>query len=353
MKAVVFTEYGSPDVLEVRDVAKPTPHDDEVLVRIHATSLNEWDDGALRGQDVVNRLIFGLWAPKQGRQILGSDIAGVVEAVGRKVTRFKPGDAVYGDLSGRWGGFAEYVCAAEKALAPKPGSMTFEQAAAIPQAGLLAYQALRMMGPMRPGQTFLINGAGGGVGTFALQLLKPHGLVVSAVDSAGKLELLRDLGAAQVLDYAREDFTRTGQLYDFILDVKTLRSVLACTRALKPGGTYVTVGGSMPRLFQALLLWPWIALVQRKKIRVLALKANQGLEALNELFEAGKLAPVIDRCFGLEETAEAFRFYREGNHRGKVLIVVGSAHGATPLTTTPSEHPQGFGTDKLNITSGQ
>ncbi|MBK8727036.1 MAG: NAD(P)-dependent alcohol dehydrogenase [Holophagaceae bacterium] len=317
MKAVVFTKYGSPDVLEVRDVEKPTPQDGEVLVRIHATSLNEWDDGALRGEDVVNRLIFGVQAPKRGRQILGSDIAGVVESVGKGVTRFQSGDAVYGDLSGRWGGFAEFVCAPEKALAPKPRSMTFEQAAAIPQAGLLAFQALRMMGPMRPGQTLLINGAGGGVGTFALQLLKPHGLVVSAVDSAGKLELLRELGAAQVHDYAREDFTRTGQRYDFILDVKTLRSVLACTRALKPAGSYVTVGGSMPRLIQALLLWPWVALVQRKKIRLLALKANQGLDVLNELFEAGKLVPVIDRCFGLEETAAAFRFYEAGEPPGK------------------------------------
>jgi NADPH:quinone reductase-like Zn-dependent oxidoreductase len=290
VKAIVFRRYGSPDVLELKEVENPIPQIDEVLVRIHATSLNEWDDGALRGADVVNRLLFGLRAPKRNRQILGSDIAGVVDAVGRDVTRFKPGDAVYGDLSGRWGGFAEFVCAPEKALAPKPRDMTFEQAAAIPQAGLLAFQALRMLGPMKPGQTLLINGAGGGVGTFAIQLAKLHGVVVSAVDSAGKLELLRELGAAQVHDYAREDFTKTGQRYDFILDVKTLRSVLACTRALKPGGTYVTVGGSMARLFQALLLWPWIALVQRKKIRILALKANQGLEALNELFEAGKLA---------------------------------------------------------------
>ncbi|MBK8724528.1 MAG: NAD(P)-dependent alcohol dehydrogenase [Holophagaceae bacterium] len=322
MNAVVFSRYGSPDVLEFKEIAKPSPLEREVLVRIHATSLNEWDDGALRGEDVVNRLIFGLFAPKWNRQILGSDIAGVVEAVGHGVTRFKPGDAVYGDLSGRWGGFAEFVCAPESALATKPPGMTFEQAAAIPQAGLLAFQALRMMGPMRPGQSLLINGAGGGVGTFALQLLKPLGVVVSAVDSAAKLELLRELGATQVHDYAREDFTQGGQRYDFILDVKTLRSVLACTRALKPGGTYVTVGGSMARLFQALLLWPWIALVQRKKIRLLALKANEGLESLNELFEAGKLAPVVDRCFGLEETVAAFRFYGTGQHKGKVVITV-------------------------------
>jgi NADPH:quinone reductase-like Zn-dependent oxidoreductase len=322
MKAVVFTRYGSPDVLEFKEVEKPAPQDGEVLVRIHATSLNEWDAGALRGADVVNRLIFGVRSPKRGRQILGSDIAGVVEAVGRNVTRFQPGDEVYGDLSGRWGGFAEYVCASEKALAPKPPSMTFEQAAATPQAGLLAWQALRMMGTLRPGQKLLINGAGGGVGTFALQLVKPFDVVASAVDSAGKLELLRELGAAQVHDYVREDFTKTGQRYDLILDVKTTRSILDCTRALNKGGTYVTVGGAMPRLFQALLFWPWIALVQRKKIRVLALKANEGLESLNELFEAGKLRPVIDRFFGLEETAEAFRFYEEGQHMGKVVINV-------------------------------
>lgn len=330
MKAIVFTTYGSPDVLELKEVERPTPQNDEVLVRVQATSLNEWDWGALHGQDVVNRLLFGLRSPKKTRQILGSDIAGRVEAVGRDARRFKPGDEVYGDLSGRWGGFADWVCAPEKSLTLKSPGMTFEQAAAIPQAGLLALQALRLMGPLQPGQKLLINGAGGGVGTFALQLVRSHGVEVTAVDAPGKLDMLRALGAARVIDYTREDFTRTGQRYDLILDVKTTRSVLACARALRPEGTYVTVGGSMARLFQALLLWPWIALVQRKTIRLLALKPNEGLATFNELFEAGQVLPVIDRCFDLSETAQAFRFYGEGQHKGKVVVTLALPNRAAP-----------------------
>lgn len=338
MKAMVFTRYGGPDAIEAREIEAPEAGDQEVKVRVHAVSLNEWDDGALRGESFINRLIFGLRAPKRGRQILGSDIAGVVEAVGPGVTRFQPGDAVYGDLSGRWGGFAEFVCAPETALAPKPEGMTFEQAAAIPQAGLLALQALAMAGPLWPGQTLLINGAGGGVGTFALQLARLHGVVVSAVDSAGKLEMLRELGAARVLDFARVDFTRSPERYDLILDVKTTRSVRACARALSPGGTYITVGGAIPRLLQALLLRPWIALMQRKRIGVLALKANEGLETLSALFDAGHLRPVIDRCFSLEATVQAFRFYREGQHKGKVVITVVPAAGHDS-TRSPSITP--------------
>jgi NADPH:quinone reductase-like Zn-dependent oxidoreductase len=322
MKAVVFDRYDGPDDLGLQELAAPEPGDLEVRVRVRAASLNEWDDGALRGVPFVNRLIFGLRRPRRDRRILGSDIAGVVDAVGPGVTRFQPGDEVYGDLSGRWGGFAEAVCAPEAALAPKPPGMTFEQAAAMPQAGLLAFQSLALMGPLLPGQTLLINGAGGGVGTFAIQLAKLHGVVVSAVDSAGKLAMLRDLGATEVFDYAQVDFTRAAPRYDLILDVKTTRSVLACARALNRGGTYITVGGAIPRLLQALLLRPWIALFHRKRIGILALKANEGLEALSELFNAGKLVPVIDRCFSLEQTADAFRFYGTGQHLGKVVISV-------------------------------
>jgi len=339
MKAMMFSRYGGPDAIEPREIAAPQPGAHEVRVRVHAVSLNEWDDGALRGESFINRLIFGLRAPKRGRQILGSDIAGVVETIGPGATRFQPGDAVYGDLSGRWGGFAEFVCAPETAMSPKPAGMTFEQAAAIPQAGLLALQALAMMGPLRPGQTLLINGAGGGVGTFALQLARLHGVIVSAVDSAGKLELLRELGAAQVFDFVREDFTRSRQRYDLILDVKTTRSVRACARALNPGGTYITVGGAIPRLLQALVLRPWIALVHRKRIGVLALKANEGLETLSALFDAGHLRPVIDRSFSLGATAQAFRFYQEGQHRGKVVITLVASAGqgvaGSPSITPP------------------
>jgi len=292
MKAIVFTKYGSPDVLELKEVEKPTPQDDEVLIRVHAASLNDWDWGALHGTPFVNRLMFGLLKPK--KQILGSDIAGRIEAVGKNVLQFQPGDEVFGDLSGDWGGFAEYVCARENALALKTPSMTFEQAAAIPQAAMLALQGLRDKGRIQPGQKLLINGAGGGVGTFAIQIAKLYGAEVTGVDSPGKLEMLRSMGAEHVIDYTQEDFTRNGQCYDLILDVKTNRSILDCARALSPNGTYVTVGGSMARLFQALLLGPWISMTTNKSIRILALKPNKGLDYMKELFEAGKVVPVID-----------------------------------------------------------
>ncbi|MDP9177330.1 MAG: NAD(P)-dependent alcohol dehydrogenase [Gemmatimonadota bacterium] len=320
MKAVVFTRYGSPDVLELKEVEKPAPGDDEVLIRVHAVSLNDWDYGALGGTDLVNRLIFGLVRPK--KQILGSDIAGRIEAVGSNVQQFRPGDEVYGDLSGEWGGFAEYVCARENALVPKAPGMTFEQAAAIPQAAMLALQALRDIGRIQSGQTLLINGAGGGVGTFAIQIAKLYDAEITAVDSASKLDMLRSMGAKHVIDYKQEDFTRTGQRYDLIVDVKTSRSIFDCARALSPDGVYVTVGGSMGRLFQGLMGWPWIAMTTSKRMRILALKANKGLAYMNELFESGTVVPVIDGSYKLSQVPEAFRYFGEGQHKGKVVITV-------------------------------
>lgn len=324
MKAIVFTKYGSPDVLELKDVERPTPKDDEVLIRVHAASLNDWDCGALDGTSFVNRLIFGLLNPK--KQILGSDIAGRIEAVGKNIHQFRPGDEVFGDLSGRWGGFAEYVCARENAVVIKAPNMTFEEAAAIPQAGLLALQGLRAMGRIHPGQKLLINGAGGGVGTFAIQIAKLDGVEVTAVDSPDKLDLLRSIGAEHVIDYTQEDFTKNGQRYDLILDVKTTRSILDCARALSPNGTYVTVGGSMARLLQALLLGPWISMTQKKKIRLLSLKPNNGLAYMKELFEAGKVAPVIDGPYTLGEVPNAFRYFGEGRHKGKLVITVDQSY---------------------------
>lgn len=322
MKAIVFTKYGSPDVLELKEVEKPTPKDDEVLIRVHAASLNDWDWGALQGTPFVNRLMFGLLRPK--KQILGSDIAGRIEAVGKNVSQFRPGDEVFGDLSGEWGGFAEYVCARENALALKSPGMTFEQAAAIPQAAMLAVQGLRAMGRIQPGQKLLINGAGGGVGTFAVQIAKLSGAEVTGVDSPEKLDMLRSMGFDQVIDYTQEDFTRNGQRYDLILDVKTQRSILDCARALSPHGIYVTVGGSMPRLFQALFLWPWISMIRKKSIRLVVLKPNKDLAYMKELFEAGKVVPVIDGPYKLSELPEAMRYFGEGRHKGKVLIVTES-----------------------------
>lgn len=320
MKAVVFARYGSPDVLELQDVGKPVPRDHEVLIRVQAVSLNDWDWEALRGTPFVNRLLFGLLRPR--KRILGSDVAGRVEAVGRNVRRFKPGDDVFGDLSGDWGGFAEYVCARERALATKSPGMTCEQAAAIPQAGMLAVQALRDKGRIRQGQKVLINGAGGGVGTFALQLARLHGAEVTAVDSRDKLDMLRSMGAAHLIDYAQVDFTRTGERYDLILDVKTRRPIPACARALRPGGVYVTVGGSMLRLILALAWVPWLALVRKKHVRIVALKPNKDLEYMKERFEAGEVVPVIDRPYSLGEVPEAFRYFGAGRHKGKVVITV-------------------------------
>ena len=321
MKAIVYTKYGPPDVLQLKEVAKPTPKDDEVLIKVHASSINDWDWGLLRGTPFVNRLLYGLLKPKM--QILGSDIAGRVEAVGRNVKQFQPGDEVFGDISGcGWGGFAEYVCVPENALVLKPASMTFEEAAAIPQAAMLAVQGLRDKGQIQQGQKLLINGAGGGVGTFAVQIAKLYGVEVTGVDSSGKLDMLRSIGADHVIDYTQEDFTKNGQCYDLILDVKTNRSIFDYTRALCPNGIYVTVGGSMVRLFQALILGPWISMISKKKIRIVGLKQNKDLAYMNELFEAGKVKPVIDGPYKLSEVPEAIRYFGEGNHKGKVVITV-------------------------------
>ncbi len=318
MKAIVYTKYGTPDVLELKEIDRPIPKEDEVLIKVYAVSLNDWDCGLLEG-DFVNRLLNGLLKPKI--KILGSDIAGRVEAVGKYVEKFRPGDEVFGDLSGRWGGFAQYVCARENALALKPASMTFEEAAAIPQAAMLAIQGLHK-GKIRSGQKILINGAGGGVGTFAVQIAKLYGVEITGVDSAGKLDMLHSLGFDHVIDYKREDFTKNGKHYDLILDAKTNRSIFDCCRALRPNGIYVTVGGSMIRLLQALILGPWISMISNKKIGIVALKPNKDLAYMNELFEAGKVKPVIDGPYKLKEVPSAFRLFGEGVHKGKVVITV-------------------------------
>jgi NADPH:quinone reductase-like Zn-dependent oxidoreductase len=318
MKAIVFTKYGTPDALELKEVDKPVPKDDEVLIKVHAVSINDWDWGLLEGSSFVNRLLSGLLRPK--KQILGSDIAGQIEAVGKDVEKFQVGDEVFGDLSGEWGGFAEYVCAREKALALKPASMTFDEAAAIPQAAMLAVQGLIDKGQIHAGQKLLINGAGGGVGTFAIQIARLYGVEATGVDSTGKLDMLRRMGFDHVIDYTQKDFTKNGQRYDLILDVKTNRSILHYMRALSPRGTYVTVGGSMARLFQALLWWPLISLTSKKKIRLVSLKVNKDLAYMKELFEAGKVKPVIDGPYKLSEVPEAMRYFAAGKHRGKVII---------------------------------
>jgi len=321
MKAVVMERYGTPDVLELRDVAKPAPKADEVLVRVHAASVNDWDWGLLQGTPFVNRMVNGLFSPKV--QIIGGDIAGRVEAVGGDVKAFEPGDEVYGDLcmSG-FGAFAEYACAPEAGLAHKPARMTFEQAAAIPQAGMLAVQGLIDVGRIQSGQQLLLNGAGGGVGTFALQMAKIYEAEVTVVDKPGKLEMLRAMGADHVVDYLKEDFTKGGKCYDLILDVKTNRSPFAYARALYPNGTYVTVGGNTSCLLQALVLGPLISLIYSKHVRIVTLKPNKDLAYMNELFDAGKLVPVIDGPYRLADVPQAFRLFGTGDHKGKIIVTM-------------------------------
>lgn len=321
MKAIVMERYGTPDVLELRDVAKPTPKVDEVLVRVHAASVNDWDWGLLQGTPFINRMLNGLFTPKV--RIIGGGIAGHVEAVGGNVKTFQPGDEVFGDLcmSG-FGAFAEYACAPEAGLAHKPVSMTFEQAAAIPQAGMLAVQGLIDVGRIQSGQKLLLNGAGGGVGTFALQIAKLYDAEVTVVDKPGKLEMLRAMGADHVVDYFKEDFTRGCKSYDLILDVKTNRSPFAYARALNPNGTYVTVGGNTSRLLQAVVLGPLISRLCNKHVRIVALKPNKDLAYMSELFEAGKLVPVIDRLFKLADVPEALRLFGTGDHKGKIIVTM-------------------------------
>ena len=326
MKAFCACKYGSMDYFAIREIAKPVPEENQVLVKVHAVSINDWDWADIgritKGRWLV-RLQFGWSKPKR---IVGSDIAGRVEAIGRHVMRFKPGDAVFGDLSsyfGGFGGFAEYVCAYETQLVSKPEHMTFEQAAAIPQAGALAIQAIAAGGPLRPGQRILINGAGGGCGTMGIQLAKLSGVEVTGVDSAEKLELMRSLGFDHVIDYTKEDFTRSGKSYDLIVDTKTSRPASALDRVLAPGGTYATVGGTA-HLFDFIVLKRWIRWRYKKNMFVVLLKPNSGLAKLCELFEAGKFKPRIDRLYDFSDAdlLAAFRRFGAGQHQGKIVITV-------------------------------
>ncbi len=322
MKAVIYTEYGGPESLRLAEVPKPVPLDNEVLVNVHAVSVNDWDFALLQ-PDMFNRLMSGFFKPK--RQIIGSDIAGRIEAVGRSVTKFKPGDEVYGDLSGRWGGFAEYVCAPEHALVLKPANMAFEEAAAIPQAALLAAQGLIDKGNLQPGQKLLINGAGGGVGTFGIQIAQSLRVNdITVVDKEAKLALLKSLGATQCIDYTKEDFTKNGQTYDLILDAKTNRPISDYLRALNPGGMYVTVGGDLSRLLKIFLSMPWINMVSKKKVSIVALKPNKDLAYITKLYEAGNLKCVIDdNSYKLKDVPEAMRYFGTADHKGKIVVSIG------------------------------
>ena len=337
MKAIVFTQYGSPECLELGEVSKPVPKDDELLVRIHASSINSWDWEALNGVPFMNRLMFGLLKPKPGKQRLGADIAGTVESVGNRVTRFQPGDEVFGDLWDNWGGFAEYSCIRETGVELKPANSTFEEAAAVPQAGVLALQAIRKAGNLNPGQKVLINGAGGGVGTFAIQLAKLSGAEVTGVDASHKLDVIRSVGADHVIDYEQEDFTKTGVHYDLIIDCQNYRSMFDNRRALESGGTYAMVGGSMLRLCQL----GFLSLVARvtgddRRLCLVAEGPNIGLADLKNLIEAGELIPIVDSTYRLSEVPEALHYFGEGRHKGKIVISMESQETESLPGPTPS-----------------
>ena len=319
MKAIVYHKYGSPDVLHLKEVEKPTPKDDEVLIKVYAASVNKYDWHFLTADIFLIRLTGGgLLKPKNTR--LGADVAGRVEAVGRNVKQFQPDDEVFGMIQG---GFAEYACAPENALALKPANSSFEEAAAIPMAAVTALQGLRDTGQIQPGQKVLINGASGGVGTFAVQIAKLFGAEVTAVCSPRNLDQARSLGADHVIDYTKEDFTRNGQQYDLILAANGYHSLSAYKRALTPKGTYVMAGGSTAQIFQAMLMGSWMSETGGKQMRAGMAKRNQkDLAFLKELVEAGKVVPVIDRCYPLSEAAEALRYLGEGHAQGKVVITV-------------------------------
>ncbi len=325
MKAIVCTKYGPPDVLQLKEIEKPTPKDNEVLVKVQSASVNPLDWHYLRGTPFLVRLTAGLLKPKN--TILGADIAGRVEAIGSNVKQFQLGDEVFGDIAPfGLGAFAEYVCVSENAaLVLKPAGTTFEEAAAVPVAAVTALQGLRDKGQVQHGQRVLINGASGGVGTFAVQIAKSFGAEVTGVCSTRNLEMVRSIGADQVIDYTQEDFTQNGQPYDLIIDNVGNRSVLDYKRVLSPQGICVIIGySSPPLLLQAMFLGSWVSMTGSKKIGLMGVaNANKkDLVFLKELLEAGKVTPVIDRRYPLSEVAEAIRHLEEGHARGKVVITL-------------------------------
>ncbi len=329
MKAINCPRYGSPDVLQLREVDKPSPKPDEVLIQIHAASLNSRDLRMLRAKPIFIRLMpGGLFRPKN--KILGADVAGRVEAIGSKVKNFKPGDDVFGFLpssTGR-GTFAEYVCARENFFSLKPSNLSFEQAAAVPLAAMTALQGLRDNGKIQQGQRVLIQGSSGGVGTFAVQIAKSFGADVTGVCSARNLEMVRLIGADHVIDYREEDFTQNGQQYDLILVVNGYHSLSNYLKALKPEGTLVISGGSLVTLFQAALNTKRFSNIGGgQKLVVVSLKSNmENLILIKELLESGKIKPVIDECYPLNRTPEAFWYFEKEHPRGKVVISVIKSH---------------------------
>jgi NADPH:quinone reductase-like Zn-dependent oxidoreductase len=322
MKAIIYTKYGQPDVLQLKEMERPTPKEDEVLIKVHAASVNAADWHLLTADIFLVRLAMGLLKPKFN--ILGADVAGRVEAVGKNVKQFKPGDEVFGDVFGHGcGSFAEYISAPENTLVLKPSNLSFEEAAAVPLAAVTALQGLRDQGQIQAGQKVLIQGAAGGVGTFAVQIAKSFGAEVTAVCSGRNTEMARSIGADHVIDYAKEDFTQNGKQYDLILAVNGYHPIAAYKRALAPQGIYVMAGGKPAQMFQALLLGSLMSEKNGRKIKSVSAHSNQkDLLTVKQLLEAGKVKSVIDKRFPLSEVPEAMRYLGAGHARGKVVISV-------------------------------
>lgn len=324
MKAIVYHHYGSPDALQLEEIEKPNPADNDVLIKVAAASVNPLDWHLMRGTPYGMRIKVGLRSPKDTR--LGMDVCGRVEAVGKNVTQFKPGDAVFGACHGA---FAEYACAPESALVLKPGNVTWEQAASVAVAVLTAVQGLRDKGQIQPGQKILINGASGGVGTFAVPIAKHFGADVTGVCSARNVELVRSQGADQVVDYTHEDFTKAGRRYDLFLDCIGNHPVFACRRVLNPQGIYVMIGAPsgrwiapFDRVIQMLVMSRFVS---QKLLFFVAQVNKQDLTLISELMASGKVTPVIDRHYSLQEVPEAIHYLEQGHARGKVVVTVNAA----------------------------
>lgn len=319
MRAIIQEQYGGPEVLRLENVKQPRPLNNEVLVKVQAAAVNDYDWCRMTGKPYAYRLLFGVKKPKV--KVLGMEFSGIVEAVGKEASKFQIGDAVYGDVSDYgFGGLAEYACVNQNALSLKPECMSFDDAAAIPHAGLLAVQGLINLGKIKEGQRILINGAGGGMGILALQLAKQYGAEVTGVDSTHKLEAMAAMGYDFTIDFEQNDFTKNGIGYDLILDAKTNRSPFAYLRALAPGGHYITVGGDLARLIQVVLLKRIIRKLNKKGMDVVALKPNQGLDYLERLYAEGKIKPLIDGPYTLDDVPRLVQYFGEGKHIGKIVV---------------------------------
>ena len=320
MKAILLEKYGLPEqVLNIKEVAKPIPKEGEILIKIQATAINDYDWSMVRGKPYLYRLMYGLVKPKF--RIPGMELSGLVEAIGSNVEKFKVGDPVFGDISEYgFGTFAEYISINENAVVKQPEGLNFEKAAAIPHASTLALQALRDIGKIEQGQKILINGGGGGVGTIGVQLAKLNNCTVTGVDSKEKFGMMKSIGFDHIIDYKMVNFTKTGEQYDLILDCKTDKSAFSYLRALKPNGRYVTIGGKPTKLIKVLFWGKFISLFSKKKLQILSLKANKGLDYICELFKHGKIKCEIDGPYPFERTAELIQYFGEGLHKGKIVI---------------------------------